>query len=395
MHTRRLYYEDTEIKEFEAEVLDVFEEKGRWGVILDRTAFYPEGGGQPCDQGFLKAGEEEVRVLDVQEAGEAVVHYTDRPLTLTKGTGIRGRIDWDRRFDLTQQHSGEHIVSGLIHQTFGYDNVGFHLGSDVVTIDFNGMLDEEQLARIEERANRIIWENQPVDIFYPSGEELRTLEYRSKKELTGEVRIVRFAGADTCACCGTHVKRTGGIGIVRILSVVKFREGVRVEMLAGGRVLSHMRRSDSQNHQISVKLSAKPGETAQAVQRLMEENFTLKGKLLGAYELYFQAEADRCKDKGDVLLLREGLDAENVRKLTDAVMACCGGRCAVFSRNEDGTYKYALGGKDADLREFTKEMNQALGGRGGGKPFFVQGSVQADEETIRAFFEEHFGPAAR
>ena len=287
-----------------------------------------------------------------------------------------------------QQHSGEHIVSGLIHEAYGYDNVGFHMGSDVITIDFSGILDEAQMAEIEEKANRIIWENQQVEIFYPTEEELKSLDYRSKKELSGWVRIVRFPGADTCACCGTHVTHTGEIGVVKLLSVVKFRDGVRMEMLSGKRVLDYLNMINDQNRQISVKLSAKPDKTAQAVARLQDENFTLKGRVHAMEENFIANEASKWKDKENVLLFEEGMEAGSVQKLTDAILQVCKGRCAVFSRNSDGTYKYAMGEKEGDLRRFTKEMNAALNGRGGGKPFFVQGSVQATEQEIRSYFNK-------
>ena len=300
---------------------------------------------------------------------------------------VIGKINWGRRFDLMQQHSGEHIVSGLVHEAFGYDNVGFHMGSDVITIDFSGMLDEEQMAEIETKANQIIWENQKVEIFYPTEEELKNLDYRSKKELSGWVRIVRFPGADTCACCGTHVARTGEIGMVKLLSVVKFREGVRMEMLSGKRVLDYLNMVNEQNRQISVKLSAKMDKTASAVARLQDENFVLKGRVHALEEEFIVGEAAKWKEKENVLLFQEGMEAGSVQKLTDAILQVCKGRCAVFSRNADGSYKYAMGEKDGDLRQFTKEMNAVLNGRGGGKPFFVQGSVQASEKEIRAFFE--------
>ena len=196
-----------------------------------------------------------------------------------------------------QQHSGEHIVSGLVHEAIGYDNVGFHMGSDVITIDFSGMLDEEQMAEIEAKANQIIWENQKVEIFYPTEEELKNLDYRSKKELSGWVRIVRFPGADTCACCGTHVTRTGEIGMVKLLSVVKFREGVRMEMLSGKRVLDYLNMVNEQNRQISVKLSAKMDKTASAVARLQDENFVLKGRVHALEEEFIVGEAAKWKEK--------------------------------------------------------------------------------------------------
>lgn len=375
-----MYYEDVYMKEFTASVLECRKADKGFALLLDRSAFYPEGGGQPCDVGLLN----EVRVTDVQEEEGELLHYTQEPVE--PGMPVTGRIDWERRFDLMQQHSGEHVVSGLVHEAFGYDNVGFHMGSDVITIDFNGILTETQMWEIERRANEKIWDDRQVEIFYPEEEERKTLAYRSKKELTGKVRIVRFPGADICACCGTHVSRTGEIGMIKLLSVEKFREGVRMEMISGKRVLDYLNLLDRQNHGISVKLSAKVDQTAQAVERLWEECFVLKGKLHKMEEDMFAAEGERWKGKGDVLLFREGLEADAVRKLTDAVMQTCGGRCAVFSLSGDGSYKYAMGQKDGDLRQLTKDMNAALKGRGGGKPFFVQGSVQASREEIQGFF---------
>ena len=378
--TKRLYYENVYTKEFEGIVIQCRESENGYQILLDQSAFYPEGGGQPSDVGVLG----EIPVKEVHEKNGELLHYTDEPME--PGTKVMGRINWERRFDLMQQHSGEHMVSGLIHQEYGYDNVGFHMGSDVVTIDFNGPLNEAQLEDIERKTNQIIWENAAVEITYPSPEELQQLPYRSKKELTGKIRIVSFPGADLCACCGTHVTHTGEIGMVKILSSVKFREGVRVEMICGGRVLSYLKMVNEQNHLISVKLSAKADKTFQAVERMYDENFRLKGRVLSMEETLFQQEAGKWKDAGNVLLFRDGLEADSLRKLTDTVMTSCGGRCAVFSGNPDGSYKYAIGESGGDLRGFTKDMNAALNGRGGGKLFFVQGSVQATEEEIRRFF---------
>ena len=380
--TRKLYYEDVYKKEFTAKVLECRQGKKGYEVILDQTAFYPEGGGQPCDLGTLNG----ISVVDVQEKGSEIVHYTEKPLET--GSKATGKIDWARRFDLMQQHSGEHMVSGIIHAKYGYDNVGFHMGSDVLTVDLNGMLDEAQLAEIEREVNEKVWEDKEVVITYPTAEELEVLDYRSKKELTGQVRIVTFPGVDVCACCGTHVTHTGEIGMVKLLSVVKFRDGIRMEMICGKRVLDYLNMVNEQNHQISVKLSAKMEKTADAVQRLQDENFRLKGAVARMEEEMFQAEAKKWEGSESVLIFKEGLEADSVRKLADAVMNTCEGCCAVFSRNEDGSYKYAMGEIDGDLCQFTKEMNAALNGRGGGKPFFVQGFVQATEAEIRNFFEK-------
>lgn len=379
--TIRLYYKDVYQKVFTAVVLECRQVKNGFAVLLDQSAFYPEGGGQPCDLGTLN----EVPVLDVQEKEGELLHYTEQPLI--PGTKVTGTIDWERRFDLTQQHSGEHMVSGLVHEAYGYDNVGFHMGSDVITIDFSGILTMEQLQEIEEKVNKKIWENAPVEIFYPSEEERKQLPYRSKKELTGKVRLVRFPGVDLCACCGTHVTYTGEIGMVKLLSVEKFREGVRVEMICGKRVSNYLSMVEKQNHQISVALSARPDQTAKAVERLQEELFQTRGEVQRLEEKLFSMEAERWKDCKDVLLFQEEMAADSVRRLADAVMQTCGGCCAVFSRNQDQTYKYAIGQKDGDLRSLVKEMNAALDGRGGGRPFFVQGSVKAGEKAIREFWE--------
>ena len=372
--TRKLYYEDVYQKEFTAEVLECRETDRGYEVVLDQTAFYPEGGGQPCDLGTLNG----ISVVDVQEKGSEIVHYTEKPLET--GSKVTGKIDWARRFDLMQQHSGEHIVSGLVHEAYGYDNVGFHMSSDVITVDFSGVLTETQLAEIEAETNQKIWENTPVEIFYPPKEELEKLSYRSKKELTGQVRLVRFPGSDLCACCGTHVTHTGEIGAVKILSVENFHEGIRMTMICGKRVMDYLNMIDDQNHQIS--------ETAAAVARLQDENFRLKGKVSHMVDELCATEAKRWEDEGSVLLFHDGLESDQVRRMADAVMQTCSGCCAVFSKGEDGSYKYAMGELNGDLRQFTKEMNAALNGRGGGKPFFVQGSVKASEEEIRGFFRQ-------
>ena len=242
--TRRLYYEDVYKKEFTATVVECREQKKGYVVILDESAFYPEGGGQPSDVGTLG----DAKVTEVHEKDGELLHYTDKALEV--GAKVEGKIDWARRFDLMQQHSGEHMVSGIIHEKYGYDNVGFHMGSDVITVDLNGMLDDAQLAEIEREVNERVWEDKEVVITYPDAEELKTIDYRSKKELTGQVRIVTFPGVDVCACCGTHVTHTGEIGMVKLLSVVKFHDGIRMEMICGKRVLDYLNMVNEQNHQI-------------------------------------------------------------------------------------------------------------------------------------------------
>ena len=376
----KLYEENPYLTQFSAVVEFCVQGKKGYDVILDQTAFYPEGGGQPYDTGTLGG----VRVLEVHEREGRVVHTCDRPLEA--GTQVSGTIDWDRRFDLMQHHSGEHIVSGIAHSKWGCDNVGFHMGADVITIDLNVLLDEDQLRELEAEANRYIWEDHPISITFPTPEELAVLEYRSKKELSGRVRIVSFPGADTCACCGTHVNSSGQVGFVKLLSVQKFREGVRIELVCGGRALRYVNNIMDQNHQVSNLLSAKAFETGAAVQRLLEENNALKSRILTMEDHRFAALAEEYAEAGDVLLFEEDLSPDGLRRLCDQVLHTCGGRCACFSGQDGQGYKYAVGQAGGDLRTFVKEMNQALNGRGGGKPEFVQGSVQAGWEEIEAFF---------
>ena len=379
MATEKLYYLDSHMREFSAVVLSCEPGKHGWDVVLDRTAFYPEGGGQPGDRGVLGGA----AVTDTHEKGGSIVHYCDKPLEV--GAEVTGTIDWDWRFSLMQHHSGEHILSGLIHEAYGYNNVGFHMGKDAVTIDFSGMLDDAALAELERKTNEKIWEDLPVEILWPDAEELARLPYRSKKELTGEVRIVRFPGADLCACCGTHVKRTGEIGLLKILSCVKFHDGVRMEILVGRRAMEYLTGTFEQNKQISGLLSARPMETAAAAARLQQELNDTKYRMGQMEDKLFAQKAETLRDAGDVLLFEEGLKPDSLRRLADAVQKVCGGRAAVFSKTAEG-YQYAIGQENGDLRAFTKELNSKLNGRGGGKPFFVQGSVKASAEEIRIFF---------
>lgn len=380
--TERIFETDVYCQGFEATVLACQPQKKKgYEVVLDRTAFYPEGGGQPGDRGSLN----DVVVTDTQERGDEIVHLTDRPLEV--GGTVTGQLDWPHRFSLMQNHSGEHIVSGIIHRRTGGNNVGFHMGSDTITVDLDVELNGEALTEIEAEANRQVWANRVTQVFYPTAEELRQLDYRSKKELTGSVRIVTFPGADTCACCGTHVARTGEIGLIKLLSVQRFKEGCRIEMLCGDRALEYVNRILEQNHQISVALSAKPMKTAASVERLQAENTQMSYRLSEMEQAAFQSKADQLAGAGDVLLFEPPMAPDSVRKLAVAVMEVCGGQCAVFSGDEESGYKYAIGEKDGDLREQVKALNQQLHGRGGGKPFFAQGSVQANRAEIEAFWK--------
>ena len=382
METEKLYYQDSFMEEFTATVLSCEEGNTGYQVVLDRTAFYPEGGGQPADHGTLGGA----RVTDVHEKNGVVFHTCDKAVEI--GSTVTGTLDWARRFDHMQQHSGEHIISGVRCADYPCDNVGLHLGADTVTIDYNADISWEQALDAQRKANEVIWADQEVEIDYPSPEELAALDYRSKKELTGKVRIVTFPEADCCACCGTHVFRAGQVGLIKVLSCQKFRNGVRLEILCGKRALDYLGRTYDQARAIGQQLSVKPQDTLAAVERLEAELSAAKVRMAQLEEAVFESIARDNEGRGDVVLFQPPMKGDSVRKLADAVAKRCGGLAAVFA-GEDGQYAYALVRADgADIAPLVKDLNKALNGRGGGRGGFAQGSVQADRAAIGAFFSK-------
>ncbi len=382
--TKRLYYEDAYCQEFDARVADCREGKQGWEVVLDQTAFYPEGGGQPADQGRLA----EADVLDVKEGGEEIVHICDRPLV--PGSTVHGTLDWNRRFRFMQQHSGEHIFSGIVHGLFGYDNIGFHMGKDCVTVDFSGLLSEEEIALVERKANEAVLSDLEILTDYPSGEELERLDYRSKKELEGQVRIITVPGSDVCACCGTHVKRTGEIGPIKAVASEHYKSGIRISLQIGWKALEDYEEKHRNIREISALLSVPPQETAGAVRRLQEQLQELKA----ANVALRQKQLDRMVEEvpeGTQRAVRfeEDLNPVEVRMLADrlaqkAVFA------AVFSGNDEEGYKYVMCSSQLDVAALGKSFNEALNGRGGGRNPMVQGSVKAEKEKIEEFLLTRF-----
>ena len=378
---KKLYYENCMLREFTATVTSCESCEKGWHVTLDATAFYPEGGGQACDLGRL-AG---VAVTDVREEGERIIHLCDGPLEV--GQQVTGIIDWKRRFDLMQQHTGEHILSGLIHQKFGWHNVGFHVGKDVMEVDFDGPISAEEVQFLEEQANQAVWDDLPVKCFVPEPEELEQTVYRSKRKLPWPVRIVQVPGIDSCACCGVHTATTGQVGLIKILSCTKFHSGVRLEMVCGGRAYRYTGAVFEQNRQVSQLLSAKPLETAQAVQRMAQALSEEKLRGANLQKQVFESVAESYVNCEDVVHFEGKMTGGELRLLTERIAAKCRGYAAVFS-GEDGSYSYCLGCPGGDLRQLGKEMNQRLSGRGGGKPDFQQGSVAADRQSILDFFAD-------
>lgn len=379
MEVRKLYYEDCMLQTFTARVLDCRDAGKGYEIILDATAFYPEGGGQACDLGVLG----DARVLDVREQGQTVIHLCDRPLPV--GMEVTGAIDWERRFDQMQQHAGEHILSGLLHQKYGCHNVGFHVGKEIMEIDFDTPVPAEELAQLEAMANEIVWRDIPLRCYYPDQEDLARLSYRSKKALAWPVRIVEVPGVDVCACCGVHVARTGQIGLIKVLSCIKFHQGVRIELVCGKRAYEYLSRIYEQNRKVSQLFSAKLPDTAAAAKRVQEQLGAEKARAAALEKQLFTAIAERYAGKGDVLHVAPELTPAATRELADRIAAGCGGVAAVIS-GTDGSCNVCLICKDGDVSALGKAVTEALGGRGGGRNGSFQGNLQATLRQIEEFF---------
>ncbi len=392
--TEKLFYENAYLKEFRAEVKQcVPAKKGKkevFHVILDRTAFFPEGGGQYADTGVL--GRQ--KVLDVQEAGEEIIHITDGPLPV--GDKVEGCLDWAERYMKMQQHTGEHIVSGSVNRKFGYQNVGFHLGSEDCTMDFNGEITKEQLREIETEANRAVAANCKVLISFPDSKELETLQYRSKIEIEGQVRIVTIPGYDVRACCAPHVYRTGEIGMIKLTNVQHYKGGVRVTLLCGTRALTDYRDKEWQIKEVSGLLCAPEQEVYQAVVRLKEEKDGLKQQLrelknqLLREKLFPYLEWERKGEQAPEFLwiTEKGLTPEDNKYLLNQMLEKGVGICIIVSENAE-QFRYIAGSRAQDVRPVAKWFNTHFEGRGGGKKDMVQGAcnLRPEEGTLSTIFE--------
>lgn len=386
--TEKLFYRDSHLTEFEAKVLscepvnpDILPgHSGEYAAELDRTAFFPEGGGQYADTGVLGG----VRVTDVQEKDGRILHLLEGPLE--PGTCVSGRIDWEERFMKMQQHSGEHIVSGLVHSAFGYNNVGFHLGSEDCTMDFDGELSKEQLVHIEQEANRAVWKNLKIQALYPSAEELARMEYRSKIEIEGQVRIIVVPGYDVCACCAPHVSNTGEIGLIKLTHVQRYKGGARVTMLCGVRALQDYEVKQEQAGEISALLCAKENEIAESVRHLRDEADNLKYELGEKEKKLIAVKAEMIpKDGKPVCIFTEDIEGDSMRLLMNLVLEAGHNVCAVFHGNDSEGYRYVIGSRTQNMRELVKEFNAAFDGRGGGKPEMVQGTARGCESEMKTW----------
>lgn len=380
--TEAIFSRDSYAACFEAAVLACWEENGLYRVILDRTAFFPEQGGQYADTGTLGGAQ----VLDVQVKDGIITHFTDKPLGLHER--VTGIIDWDKRYSRMQNHTGEHLISGIIHKKYGYDNVGFHLNDTELTLDVNGPLTREQLMEVEDEANDAVYRNLPVMISFPEPEQLASMDYRSKLELTENVRIVTVPGVDVCACCAPHVRTTGEIGIIKILDAIHYKGGMRVTVKCGSRALRDYRELYDMTSAAANTLHIRREELGEGVDRLLAQITALKNELHTAQrDLLSIRTASMPFTEGNLCFMESAADIATLRALVNAGTEKCSGICAAFSGSDGEGYLFVIGARNVPLRSRAKEITAALSGRGGGTDQMISGTVTAKEETIRAYIE--------
>lgn len=379
--TVKLYDKNAYEVEFDGTVLACEKAEGKnavgYQLILDQTLFFPEEGGQSPDQGTIANS----KVLDVQIKKGVIYHLVDAPLEV--GAKVHGCVDWTHRFNNMQQHSGEHIFSGLVHQNYGYDNVGFHLSDQIVTMDFNGILTAEQVAEIETKANQVIISNRPIQVTYPTKEELAVLDYRSKIEIEGQVRIVTIPDVDVCACCAPHVRLTGEIGLLKVMSLQNYKGGVRISILCGFRALEEFRAKNAVLSELSSALSANQDSMVETVGKLKAANQSLKNEVIAANQDYMKLRLlEIPKEQVNVTLFEKELDAPLMREIVNQLVTEHEGFCSIFVGNEDQGYRYILGSNSKDCKEMVTKLREALGAKGGGSVSMIQGSVAASQEEI-------------
>ena len=386
--TEKLYDTNSYLSEFDCRILSFGENKNRIFIETDKTAFFPEGGGQTSDKGYL----DEFYISDVQIVGDKIFHYTENiPETLSllqKKDTLHGKVDMKKRFSDMQQHSGEHIFSGLVCGNFGYNNVGFHLGTEVVTLDFDGVLGEDDITRIELLANKAVWDNKEILVHFPTDEELKNINYRSKIEIEGQTRLVEIPGIDICACCAPHVKTTGEIGIIEVVAYEKYKGGTRVSILCGERALKDIRHKLNENRKVSALTSSKQIETSVFVEKLKEDKEKADYEIVGLKRKLLSLKSEAIQEKERIIVFDDKLGGKLLSDFALSIMDKAESFAACFC-GENSEYKYCIVSSKLDLREMCKALNGAFSGRGGGKPQIVQGSLSGTEENIKEFLKNY------
>jgi len=379
--TEKLYYQSAYVKEFSARVVGCEMTDGGYDTVLDRTAFFPEDGAQSADHGYIAAS----RVLDVWEECGVIHHLTDTPAD----GEVRCTIDFAERFDKMQCHTAEHIICGIIHKRWGYDNVGFHLGDDEVVFDINHPLDRRELDEVEAEANRIVFENREVRCYFPTPDELSAISYRSKLDTAEGVRIVEIDGVDLCACCAPHVARTGEVGLIKLTDFFKHRGGVRITLVAGTRAYLDYSEKCVNARRISAMLSAPQSDIADVLQTYVQETEEQKRRLAAARRALTDTYAMAIPETdGSIALFYPDLSYDELRDLANSASGKVSGMLALLS-GQDGEYKYVILSDSRDMGTAVREVNSALLGKGGGRGRMVQGTMRSSAAEIKKYFNNH------
>lgn len=375
MNTIKLYENDSYIKEFSATIVSCEEKDGTYQVVLDKTAFFPEGGGQDADKGTING----VNVLDVQIKNDVIYHKTEKAFEI--GTTVECEIDWDTRFSRMQNHTGEHIVSGVIHSLFGYNNVGFHMNDTLITLDVDGPLSEDDIKAVELKSNKAIYDNKAVKAIYPTAEELPDYDYRSKLDITEGVRLIEIEDYDLCACCAPHVMKTGEIGIIKILSFIPYKKGTRIEMICGLLALNDYMNLHSTNKSVMNMLSAKRFEIADGVERIQTElsNIRAENKKLMAEMATLKMEKHINGNVACVFV--DGVSYDELRNCSNNLIEEYE-YCYLFSNTGDDNYIYVVSSKEQNVRDKVQNLNKTFNGKGGGRDTYAQGKITGNKDDI-------------
>lgn len=375
METVKLYDEHPYDTTFHATIQDIQYDKNTT-LILDQTLFFPEEGGQCADSGTIDGYE----VIDVQISKGIIKHILKGHVELEIGNEIQGEIDWDLRFSNMQNHSGEHIFSGIVHREYGYDNVGFHLGKDVVSVDFNGPIDEVSLRRIEKEVNQVIYENRVIRAYYPSEEELASLNYRSKKEVDSPLRIVEIENCDVCACCAPHVRRSGEVGLFKVVHMMNYKGGVRIFILCGQRALDYVLELDDNMNAIYHMLSANNSSVVKYVKQLIDTNNALKQEVFNLNKKEVQRLVEEANENHRYFFI-EDLDKNLQREMVNSLVQRLEGYVGVFVGSDQMGYRFILASRNNDTTKLF-DVLKSRGAKGGGNALMVQGYIKTSQDTI-------------
>ena len=395
MSTIELYYEHPYKTDFEADIISIDAcdtKENTYKVILNQTLFFPEAGGQSCDKGEIILGDITTVVENVQIDKEGTITHhihSSSPLD-TKSlvdAGIKGKIDWEHRFSNMQQHSGEHIFSGIVHEKYGYDNVGFHLSDNSVTMDYNGYLSPDDVAGIEALVNKVIADNVGIDCSFPRDNELESIDYRCKGELTGDVRIVEIKGVDICACCCPHVARTGEIGLLKVISSIKYKGGTRLSILCGFRALKYFSSLQADMNELRVMLSSELSEVVNNVASIKNERDELKIKLREANKAKLISEIDNLSDSAKALIFTDEVDAKSQREALNYLIKRRDNYCGILMGDDKKGYSYLIGSNSLDSTLIGARLKESFGAKGGGKKEMIQGFVEAKACDIKALLD--------